>query len=392
MKATNILRAMLCSMLVATSATAVERDSIDFEFKYDGADIFDGTNFLNDWSVAGDSNEGDLLDGASIELNERGNIVLTQTEANRNFWIQQDSEDSPWEDGVDGGGISFSLEIRAHLIGTEPDGDPVNNGFNMWAADGFQRGIATIQEDSVQNFGRPGEILDENVNDDGFHTYRMTYDADEDLYFMYRDGEIIGEDGFFAQAATGNNRLIIGDCCTNANDLTPFIFEELEIEYVRYDLDGAFDPVPGGAMVAGDFNENGARDAEDLDLLAAAMTTNDAAFDLNNDGQVDFDDRKFWVEQLSNTFVGDSNFDGEFSSADFVAVFGQAKYETGEPATWSEGDWNGDGVFGSSDFVAAFSGGGYENGIRDGGLQVVPEPNGLALIAIGLAFLVRMRR
>ena len=383
---------MLCSMLVATSAIAVERDSIDFEFKYDGADIFDGTNFLNDWSVAGDSNEGELLDGASIELNERGNIVLTQTEANRNFWIQQDSEDSPWEDGVDGGGISFSLEIRAHLIGTEPDGDPVNNGFNMWAADGFQRGIATIQEDSVQNFGRPGEILDENVNDDGFHTYRMTYDADEDLYFMYRDGEIIGEEGFFAQAATGNNRLIIGDCCTNANDLTPFIFEELEIEYVRYDLDGAFDPVPGGVTVAGDFSENGARDVEDLDLLAAAMTTNDAAFDLNNDGQVDFGDRRFWVEQLSNTFVGDSNFDGEFSSADFVAVFGQAKYETGEPATWSEGDWNGDGVFGSSDFVAAFSGGGYENGIRYGGLQVVPEPNGLALIAIGLAFLIRIRR
>ena len=126
------------------------------------------------------------------------------------------------------------------------------------------------------------------------------------------------------------------------------------------------------------------RDVADLDLLAAAMGGNDASFDVNGDGNVNFEDRKMWVEELSNTFVGDANFDGQFNSSDFVAVFGAAKYENGEPATWAEGDWNGDGVFSSSDFVAAFGGGGYESGPREGGLQTVPEPSSVALILLGL--------
>ena len=151
----------------------------------------------------------------------------------------------------------------------------------------------------------------------------------------------------------------------------------------------------GGADdgVAGDFNDNGERDPGDLDLLAAAMDANDAAFDLNDDGQTNQADRQVWLETLSNTYYGDSNFDGEFNSSDFVAVFGAAKYETGQPANWSEGDWNGDGVFSSSDFVTAFSGGGYEQGARDGGLMTVPEPSGLVLVMMLLGALhFRYRR
>lgn len=146
--------------------------------------------------------------------------------------------------------------------------------------------------------------------------------------------------------------------------------------------------------VAGDFNGNGARDAEDLDLLAAEMVagTNNPDFDLTGDGITDIADRRFWVENLANTFIGDSNFDGEFSSADFVAVFIPAKYETGQAATWTEGDWNGDGIFSSSDFVAAFTGGGYENGPRDGGLQLVPEPSVFALLAGASLLFLRIRR
>ena len=143
--------------------------------------------------------------------------------------------------------------------------------------------------------------------------------------------------------------------------------------------------------VAGDFNNNGERDPGDLDLLAAAAA-DDAAFDLTGDGAVDAADRKEWVEVLTNTYFGDSNFDGEFSSSDFVTVFGAAKYETGQPATWSEGDWNGDGQFNSTDFVAAFSGGGYELGARDGGLSVVPEPSSLGLIMFGLLGMLGVRR
>ena len=122
------------------------------------------------------------------------------------------------------------------------------------------------------------------------------------------------------------------------------------------------------------------------------MQSGDTKFDLNGDGLVDIADRTKWVEELSNTYYGDANFDGQFNSSDFVVVFGAAKYETGNPAKWAEGDWNGDGLFNSTDFVAAFGGAGYEKGERDGGLMVVPEPSSIALALLGLVCFSGMRR
>ena len=103
---------VICLTRLTALSSAAELDSTDFDFKYNGAEIFDGQDFLNEWSVAGDVNQGDLLDGASITLNEKSNIVMTQTPDNRNIWLQQDSENSPWEDGV--GESSWTLEVRAH--------------------------------------------------------------------------------------------------------------------------------------------------------------------------------------------------------------------------------------------------------------------------------------
>ncbi|MCA9217384.1 MAG: PEP-CTERM sorting domain-containing protein [Planctomycetales bacterium] len=151
--------------------------------------------------------------------------------------------------------------------------------------------------------------------------------------------------------------------------------------------DGVVDP-----GVAGDFNGNGARDVEDLDMLSAGVRAADANFDLDGDGDADADDRAFWINDLSNTFVGDANFDGQFNSGDFVAVFGAAKYETGADAGWGEGDWNGDGKFDSGDFVAAFQGDSYEKGPREGGLMVVPEPSSLSLLVIAGLGLLGFRR
>ncbi|MCA9200603.1 MAG: hypothetical protein KDA87_23850, partial [Planctomycetales bacterium] len=72
------------------------------------------------------------------------------------------------------------------------------------------------------------------------------------------------------------------------------------------------------------------------------------------------------------TWLGDSNLDGRFDSTDLVQVFTVGKFETGQPAIYSEGDWNGDGQFNSNDFVTAFANGGYNNGLA--GQVFVPEP------------------
>lgn len=159
-------------------------------------------------------------------------------------------------------------------------------------------------------------------------------------------------------------------------------------------IQAIIDDEGGGPVVVGDFNSNEQLDAGDMDLLTEAVSagTNDVDFDLDNDQIVNDEDRRVWIEDLANSYFGDSNLDREFNSADFVAVFAAGKYESGQPALWSEGDWDGDGVFNSGDFVKAFGGGGYESGPRPV-TAAVPEPNGLlSLLGLSIALLVHRRR
>ena len=155
----------------------------------------------------------------------------------------------------------------------------------------------------------------------------------------------------------------------------------------------------GTPQLPGDYNWNGQLDAGDLDLQAGAIAggLHPKEFDLNGDDLVDFADRLAWVNDLKNTWIGDSNMDLQFNSGDMVQVFVRGKYETGEDAGWEDGDWNGDMKFGSSDMVAAFVAGGYEKGFKDplpvAAVSAVPEPTSLLLLSLGLLGLTaRWRR
>ena len=71
----------------------------------------------------------------------------------------------------------------------------------------------------------------------------------------------------------------------------------------------------------------------------------DVVFDLDADRRDSQSDVIYWVEVLANTFIGDSNLDGEFNSSDLVVVFTAGEYEddASRNSVWSQGDWNGDG-------------------------------------------------
>lgn len=110
---------------------------------------------------------------------------------------------------------------------------------------------------------------------------------------------------------------------------------------------------------------------------------------MNGDSSVNLEDHRVWVRDLTHTWYGDADLNGEFNSNDFVQAFQAGKYETGAEAGWSEGDWNGDGIFDSSDFITAFQDGGYEQGPRTD--AVVPEPGGVVLLLIGLVGVMRRK-
>ena len=155
--------------------------------------------------------------------------------------------------------------------------------------------------------------------------------------------------------------------------------------------------LPVRAAVPGDFDGNSLREATDLDFLTDAIFTGDVdpLFDLNNDGDVNWRDRTYWIETLANTWYGDSNLDGEFNTSDFITVFIANKYETGERAGWADGDWNGDQLFNSNEFHFFFLEielRGFERGPRPGGFQPVPEPPSLQpILCLFLALIWKKR-
>ena len=152
----------------------------------------------------------------------------------------------------------------------------------------------------------------------------------------------------------------------------------------------------GVPAVPGDHNANGTLDAGDLDLQAAQMVLNPATppagYDLNGDNKVNYNDRLVWLHDLRKTWVGDSDLNGLFDHADFVAAFQAGKYEVaGANATWVQGDWDGNQFFTSADFVAAFADGGYEAGPR-AAVSAVPEPGSIVLALVGLLGLAGLAR
>jgi glucose/arabinose dehydrogenase len=150
-----------------------------------------------------------------------------------------------------------------------------------------------------------------------------------------------------------------------------------------------------GVDVPGDLNGNGVLDAGDIDRLTQAVVQGETAssFDLNSDGLVNPADRLFWIHEIKQTWLGDSNLDGLFDESDLVFTFQAGEYEDGVPqnSSWSTGDWDGDQDFGTADLVAAFQDGGYRAGPRSA-VQAVPEPSSLAMwVVAALSLVVRVR-
>jgi hypothetical protein len=137
----------------------------------------------------------------------------------------------------------------------------------------------------------------------------------------------------------------------------------------------------------GDLDGDGDCDAADIDALAAAIQAGQGGKDLDGDGSVTEADRRYLIQVLKNTWIGDANLDGEFNSTDLVGVFQIGEYEdtANLNSGWADGDWNGDMEFNSSDFVLAFQAAGYEAGPRPQGAPV-PEP--ASTVVVGLLSLM----
>lgn len=117
-------------------------------------------------------------------------------------------------------------------------------------------------------------------------------------------------------------------------------------------LEGAASPVEQvpttpARMIVGDFNQDGAINATDIDMLATAIRQNgDSLYDLNGDGLINRGDMDQLVTGILNTHYGDANLDGLVDEVDSATLI-RSWFSSDQG--WSNGDFNGDEVIDGSD-------------------------------------------
>ena len=256
------------------------------------------------------------------------------------------------------------------------------------------RGDANGDNIVANNVAANGEPV---PREEWFHwagTYQASEVEDEPGTFaLYLNGEEYDAGEANGNAAADPLLKQLGDWGQDAYlGLVPDLARQLDghiDEFLLYNRGLSADEIQSvymHGMSAGDpsdINGDGVTDAADIDAISQQVA----------DGTATAADRLALIEGADglNTYVGDSDLNGQFDEQDFVAVFVAGKYLSGDAAGFAEGDWDGSGQFDEQDFVAAFVAGGYLAGPR-GAVSAVPEPSSLVLLALGMLAFVRRRR
>ena len=216
------LATLVAAVAVTGVASAAALDAASFTNNYTGAEIYDGTAFVNDWSATGGANPANPSLAGS---------VLTLTMPGPNGWVQQDTGATDWE-GITG---SWTLEAEITLA--------ADSGIALWADTGATS-VGTILYIGANGLGDGGDGTGSNqahssASNVGTHIFRLASDSSTGMIDIYRDGVLVTT--IAAGGVGGGQRLIVGDCCSGG---TGVVVDSYDIGYVAYDTTGAFTPVP----------------------------------------------------------------------------------------------------------------------------------------------------
>ncbi len=178
--------------------------------------------------------------------------------------------------------------------------------------------------------------------------------------------------------------------------LLPFIQLEEEGGAAWWDDASLVVLTPEMTTVNGDFDNNGDWNCEDVDSLVQEIVdaTNDPAFDMNNDGEVDAQDLSEWLvvggaenpnETGGNPFLpGDADLNGSVDGVDFI-TWNANKFNS--TAAWCSGDFDASGSVDGVDFIT-WNANKFQSSSDN---SVVPEPGSFSLLLIAACGALGMR-
>ncbi len=149
------------------------------------------------------------------------------------------------------------------------------------------------------------------------------------------------------------------------------------------------------ADLAGDFDNDGDTDADDIDILCDNMGGDVGTYDVDEDGDVDEGDLTFLIENLAEwdngvdtgvgTLQGDFNLDGIVNATDLAIMkgtFGTSGVD------YADGNANCDDLVNATDLAILKGAFGFVAPTGGG----VPEPMTIGLLAMGGLALLRRKR
>ncbi|MBN1395039.1 MAG: PEP-CTERM sorting domain-containing protein [Pirellulales bacterium] len=213
------------------------KDSADFNWNYEmdadpcAQDL--DTNAGNDWAfmrggltVNGD---GTITLPFNSSDNYYGTIISAYGEGTT--W---DRDGSVWRNITDASG--YTVEIRMKSAGADVWNTYTGGTYIVVNDDSSDKYSALVPVNEKTLWDQAARtIIDDNANDDDFHTFRIAQKASDDTYYVWRDGELISEDVGKQSSGQTWNRLQIGDMAGAAGPIV--------VDYIRI-IPGAYAPVP----------------------------------------------------------------------------------------------------------------------------------------------------
>ncbi len=188
---------------------------------------------------------------------------------------------------------SYTFEVSVKVDAT----DAPNPGVILWLANGTHRLILRVDLASVVTWS--GVVLDEEENAGEFVSIRVAFHAPTGLYFVWRNGELIGE-SLPDEGADARTAVFLIDCCSSAQ-------VDGEFDAIYWDATGAYAPGDGDPRPRfnrGDPNDDAASNIADaIFLLNGLFGDGDPpqcaeSGDANNDGGVNIADAIYLLNHL----------------------------------------------------------------------------------------------
>ena len=233
----------------ATSGFGEERDADAFDlcldFDVDG-ELPSVEGAADGWTESASWNVDETSPTLSVSA---GLLHFSSALPGQHSVDQADDGSSAWSSTISGS-TSYTFEASVRTISA-------TGGTVFWLANGSNRLVVIVGTNTITTLG--GLELHEGDNSSRLVTVRIGYDGVSGLYYVWRNGILVG-DAVPPGAATGRKAIFLIDCCSN-------ISVEGEFDYVCWEATGLYPPAtivdetppaaPTGLVATGSFSAVG---------------------------------------------------------------------------------------------------------------------------------------